>query len=62
MSKDTFWTVPYKGHYIHGHYDRELRREVIRIQIMKSDGGFTTYSARTLQAAKYRISRFHGAV
>lgn len=26
MSKDTFWTIGYKGHYIHGHYDRDLKR------------------------------------
>ena len=36
MSKDTFWTIGYKGHYIHGHYDRDLKREVIEVQLIFS--------------------------
>lgn len=60
MSKDTFWTQGYKGHYIHGHHDRDLKREVITIQIMDKDGGFTIYDAKSLHAAKYKISRIIG--
>lgn len=56
--KDTFWTQSYKGCYIHGHYDRDLKQEVIRIQVMKEDGSFTLYDAKSLHSAKYRISSF----
>lgn len=57
MSKDTFWTLGYKGHYIHGHYDRDLKREVIEVQWMLPDGGFNLYKAKSLHGAKCRITR-----
>lgn len=56
--KDIFWTLGYKGHYIYGYYDGG--REVIRIQIMKPDGSFTLYDAKSLHSAKYKISRITG--
>ena len=56
--KDTFWTLAYKNHYIHGH--RDNGREVIQIQIMKPDGSFTLYDAKSLHSAKYKISRITG--
>jgi hypothetical protein len=56
--KDTFWCKGYKGHFIHGHYDRDLNKEVIRIQVMKPDGGFTMYDAKSFHSAKYKITRF----
>jgi hypothetical protein len=60
MNKDCFFTMAYKGHYIHSHYDRDLKREVVRYQIMKPDGSFNLYDAKSIHAAKYRISAFHG--
>lgn len=58
--KDTFWTLSYKGHHIHGHRDHDLNREVIQIQIMKPDGSFALYDAKSLHSAKYKISRITG--
>lgn len=60
LGKDSFYTVKYKGHYIHGHHDRTLKREAITIQIMDKDGGFTIYDAKSLHAAKCKISRIIG--
>lgn len=56
--KDTFWSIDYKGHYIHGHHDRDLGREVITAQLMRKDGSFRIYEAKSLQAAKVKITRF----
>lgn len=58
--KDTFWTQFYKGHYIHGHHDRSIGKEVIQIQIMKEDGDFTLYDAKSLHSAKCKITRITG--
>lgn len=57
MSKDTFWIIGYKGHYIHGHYDRDLKREVIEVQWMFSDKGFELYTVRSLLSAKRLITK-----
>lgn len=57
MSKDTFWTIGYKGHYIHGHRDRDLKCEVIEVQWMLPDGSFKMYKAKPLHGAKCRITR-----
>lgn len=52
--KDTFWTISYKGCWIHGHHDRDLKREVITIQTPD----YKVYEAKSLHSAKYRITRF----
>lgn len=54
MNADTFWTIEYKQHWIHGHYDRDLKKEVIRIRTPSHQ----TYDAKSLHAAKYRITAF----
>lgn len=54
--KDTFWTISYKGHYIHGHHDRDLNREVITVQQMLPDGSFVIHERRSLLAAKMFIT------
>lgn len=56
--KSSFLTQSYKGHYIHSHYDGDLKREFVRIQVMRPDGGFTLYDAKSVHAAKYKITRF----
>ena len=58
--KSCFQTQSYRGHYIHSHYDRNLKREVFEIQVMRPDGGFTLYSAKSLRAAKCKITRIIG--
>lgn len=56
--KDTFWGIDYKGHYIHGHHDRDLGKEVVTAQLMRKDGSFRIYEAKNLQSAKIKITRF----
>ena len=58
--KSCFQTQSYRGHYIHSHYDRNLCRNVFEIQIMRPDGSFTLYSAKSLHSAKYKITRITG--
>lgn len=55
--KDTFWTIGYKGCWIHGHRDRDLGKEVIRIQTPD----YKTYEAKSLLSAKIKITRFINA-
>lgn len=54
MNADTFLTRSYKGCFIHSHYDRDLKREVFRVQTPSG----TTYQAHSLHSAKVRITRF----
>ena len=54
MNADTFYTIDYKGCWIHSHYDRDLKREVFRIQTPSG----ASYGASSLQSAKVRITRF----
>ena len=54
MNADTFWTQEYKGHWIHGHCDRDLKQEIIRIQCPNG----VNYPAKSLHSAKYKISAF----
>ena len=54
MNSDTFYTIGYKGCYIHAHYDRDMKREVFRIQTPAGH----SYEASSLRAAKYRITKF----
>lgn len=54
MNADTFWSIEYKQHWIHGHYDRDLKKEVIHIQCPHG----SRYDAKSLHAAKYRITAF----
>jgi hypothetical protein len=53
MNIDSLWTIRYRGHYIHGHYDRDQKKEVIRFT--DACGGFR--EASSLRAAKQRIGR-----
>lgn len=57
MSKDTCWTRAYKGHYIHGHYDRDRKQRVIEVQMMNEDGSFTLHQTKSLHSAKCLITR-----
>ncbi len=52
--KDTFWTMEYKNHWIRGHHDRDLKKEVITILTPARQ----VYDAKSIHAAKCRISRF----
>ena len=53
--KDTFWTQNYNGCWIHGSYDRDLKRELITCQL-RSDG--PARLVPSIRAAKIRINRF----
>ena len=50
INKDTFWTIGYLREWIHGHYDRDRRCEVITTSVT-GDRQF-----RSLAAAKRAVS------
>lgn len=55
---DTFWTLPYKGHFIRGKFvDGE---EVIEacLYIADPSGSFTHRQVKSIHAAKCRITRY----
>lgn len=59
LRKDTFWTIVYRGWYIHGHYERGVfagipfNREVIRIT---DPDNLTSRRAANVRAAKWLIT------
>lgn len=54
-NKDSFWTIGYKGHWIHGHHDNDLRRAVIRV--VTPNNVTHNIKAQTLDSAKRLIRR-----
>lgn len=54
MTPDTFYTMSYKGCFIHVHHDRDKKREVFRVVTPSGH----SYEAKTLHSAKYRITAF----
>lgn len=52
-NKDTFQTVRYRSAWIHSHYDRTEKREVVTVQLESG----RVISARTYAGAKRIITR-----
>ena len=53
-SKSCFITLGYKGHYIHSHYDSDLKAEVVRWQDAAT---LKCYPATTWRAAQLAITK-----
>ena len=52
-SKSCFLTLGYKGHYIHSHYDSNIRAEVVRWQ---DAGSYKCYPVKSYRAAQLAIT------
>ena len=55
--RDTFWTLQYKGHYIQGCRDRDLKCWEVKVNFRHPDGGFTLYSVKSSHAGKIKITK-----
>lgn len=55
MEYSTFYTVSYKGYYIHCKHNRTLKREEFTI------AGFESIKLKSLLSAKQRISKIIGS-